>query len=229
MAGPYSFVTRAYTTLAADMAVSATTATMASAVAGTPTFKMIVTVDGDIPAKAADFECTVTGTALTSMVLKNGPDVAHVTGCQVWFGVVDDHLSGLTDGSAFSLGASTVPVTAVTASAWTTFVPAPTGYSGSPTVNLARYQLIGKWMAVELDVTGTGTGTTLTFTIPFAAKSSLRRLSVSTDNGGTPAVSQINTTASSATVSAFPSLASNTWTNAAGVRAFLFSGVIEIA
>lgn len=95
MAGPYSYATRAYTTLAADMAAGANSATMASAVAGTPTYKMVVTIDGDVPAKAADFEATVTGTALSSMVRLNGPDVAHSSGAQVWFGLVDDQLDYL--------------------------------------------------------------------------------------------------------------------------------------
>lgn len=93
---PYSFSTRTSDALAVDMAVGATTATLVTGSFGIPARKIILTIDGNLPLKTADFECTVSGTAITDMKLINGPDVAHTTGAIVWAGLVDDNLEDIT-------------------------------------------------------------------------------------------------------------------------------------
>lgn len=87
----FSIQTRKTGALDATMAASATSCTLAAATFGTPTGKQIVTIDGDDAAKAADFLCTIAGTAISSMTLLNGPDVEHATGAPVWMGAVDEH------------------------------------------------------------------------------------------------------------------------------------------
>jgi hypothetical protein len=54
--------------------------------------------------------------------------------------------------------------------AWSVWVPNPTGYTGSVTLNIARYSQIGKTVRLEIDFSGVSNATTLTFTLPVAAK-----------------------------------------------------------
>jgi hypothetical protein len=73
------------------MAAGATTATLTTGNFGSPVGKQIITIDGNVAAKAADFDCTIAGTAITAMVRLNGPDVEHAAGCQVSMNFVDEH------------------------------------------------------------------------------------------------------------------------------------------
>lgn len=105
MAPPYDILTRTETTLAADMAQGANSATLASAAFGTPTYKVILTIDYDVAAKSADYECTVNGTAVTSMTLLNGPNVAHTATAKVSMNFVDEHYTALRDGIGLAANA----------------------------------------------------------------------------------------------------------------------------
>lgn len=79
------------------MAASATSCTLAAATFGTPTGQQIITIDGGDILKAADFKCTITGTAVTAMTLLNGVDVIHAAAAPVTMNLVDEHYSALTD------------------------------------------------------------------------------------------------------------------------------------
>jgi len=93
----YILQTRASDTLASTMAEAATTCTLTSGNFGSPTGEQIITIDYDVAAKAADFECTIDGTAVTSMTRLNGPDVEHSALAKVSMNFVDEHYAKLTD------------------------------------------------------------------------------------------------------------------------------------
>jgi hypothetical protein len=50
--------------------------------------------------------------------------------------------------------------------AWSTWTPTYTGFSGTPTTNIARYKQIGKTVFVDLDMSGTSNATGFAFTLP---------------------------------------------------------------
>lgn len=79
------------------MSAGATSATLAAATFGTPSGKQIITINGNDDALAADFLCTIAGTAITSMTLLNGSDVEHPAGAPVWMGMVDEHSGFIFD------------------------------------------------------------------------------------------------------------------------------------
>jgi hypothetical protein len=82
--------TRKTGALGATMAASATSATLAAATFGSPVGKQILTID-EGNANAADFLCTIVGTAVSSMVLLNGSDVEHAKDAVVTMNAVDEH------------------------------------------------------------------------------------------------------------------------------------------
>ena len=89
--------TRVQDTLATTMAAGASTCTLTSGNFGSPTGKQIITLDYDVAAKAADFLCTIAGTAVTAMTRLNGPDVEHSSAAKVAMNFVDEHYSLLMD------------------------------------------------------------------------------------------------------------------------------------
>lgn len=93
----YTLQTRKSAALASEMAAGATTCTLAGATFGTPTGQQIITIDGGDILKAADFKCTISGTAVTAMTLLNGVDVIHAAAAPVTMNFVDEHYSALTD------------------------------------------------------------------------------------------------------------------------------------
>lgn len=88
--------TRKTGALASEMAASATSCTLAGATFGTPTGQQIITIDGGDILKAADFKCTIAGTAVSAMTLLNGVDVVHAAAAPVTMNFVDEHYSALT-------------------------------------------------------------------------------------------------------------------------------------
>lgn len=92
----YTLQTRKTGALASEMAASATSCTLAAATFGSPTGQQIITIDGGDILKAADFKCTITGTAITSMTLLNGVNVVHAAAAPVTMNFVDEHYSALT-------------------------------------------------------------------------------------------------------------------------------------
>jgi hypothetical protein len=93
----YVLQTRKTGALDAQMDASATSCTLAAATFGTPTGQQIITIDGGDILKAADFKCTIAGTAISSMTLLNGVDVIHAANAPVTMNFVDEHYSALTD------------------------------------------------------------------------------------------------------------------------------------
>lgn len=90
MAGPYSFFTNTRDSLNGIMAAGASSCVIRLAAFGTPSRKVLITIDGDKTSKRADFEATINGVNVTNMVLINGPDVQHDDNAVVWAGWVDD-------------------------------------------------------------------------------------------------------------------------------------------
>ncbi len=54
---------------------------------------------------------------------------------------------------------------------WFAFTPSLTGFSGTPTVNVARFMVIGNTCFIKLDATGTSNATTAGFTAPISTTS----------------------------------------------------------
>jgi hypothetical protein len=52
---------------------------------------------------------------------------------------------------------------------WFNFAPSATGFSGSPTVNAAKFAVQGRTCFIEIDITGTSNATTFTITLPISA------------------------------------------------------------
>lgn len=104
---------------------------------------------------------------------------------------------------------------------WATFVPSPTGYTGTPTVALARWSQIGKVVFIEISVTGTSNSTTVTFTLPVAANVAFDGPMTNTVNNGTGVSGGglVEGIASSTTVNVYKDTIGNAWTNS-GTKAW---------
>lgn len=147
------------------------------------------------------------------------------TGEVVYGNDLNGNFNGLAAGTEITSGSITAAKTS--AEAWTTFTPATTGFSGTPTTNLAKYMQRGKDVKVLIDVNGTSNASTTTFTLPVASKNSLRYVCVrTTDNGGTSVVGEIDLGAASTTANVYPTPASGAWT-ASGAKRFEAAFVYE--
>lgn len=124
--------------------------------------------------------------------------VAHANGATVQAGLSTLHLNNLAD--------------VIENLAWTTWAPAVTGFSGSPTVNAARYFRLGKLVFGYLSFTGTSNATTKTAVLPVACETNIRVPMRATDNGGTPVAGLADTTAGSTTVTFYSTVGSGAWT-----------------
>lgn len=93
----YVLQTRASDTLASQMAAGASSCTLTTGSFGTLSGKQIITIDYNVPSKAADFLCTIAGTAVSSMTRLNGPDVVHDASAAVAMCFVDEHYSQVLD------------------------------------------------------------------------------------------------------------------------------------
>ncbi len=125
---------------------------------------------------------------------------------------VNANFAGLADGSLISAGA--IALSKLTATAFSTFTPASTGFSGTPT-EVAYYLQIGKIAFVFYSVSGTSNATTLTFTLPVAAKRDQRFVgAAATDNGSAQTTTPYySMTASSSTCTVYKTLADGAWTS----------------
>lgn len=139
------------------------------------------------------------------------------TGEVIYGNDLNGNFNGLAAGTEIASGSILAAKTS--AEAWTTFTPSPTGFTGT-SVNVAKYMQRGKDVFILVDVSGTASGTTVTFTLPVAAKNTLRYVAVrTTDNSGTPVVGELDTAAASTTATVYPTPASGAWT-ASGNRRF---------
>jgi hypothetical protein len=182
------------------MAAGASSCTLANGNFGSPSGSQIITVDYDIPAKTADFACSLAGTAVTSMVLLNGPDVEHTATALVAMNFVDEH---------YANGLGTIAAN----DAWSTGSPSGTGFA-SKTSDLLYYIRLGKLVYCFVNIQGTSNATTFTFTLPVAAKRTTESLVLSgLDNNSRNGVRpRLETTASSTTANVAKDEDGNVWT-----------------
>lgn len=90
--------------------------------------------------------------------------------------------------NALTIGDGT-QVNQINMGVWSTYVPTYTGFSANPTVQAARYCVVGKLCAVHIRLTaGTSNATTFTMTLPFAAANTAQQIFpiVGVDAGTTP-------------------------------------------
>lgn len=93
------------------------------------------------------------------------------------------------------------------ASAWSTFVPSPTGFTGVVTVTTASYIQIGKTVLVQCYFTGTSNATTCTFTLPVATKNQIDiPVRVEDNSGFITSVGLLEATAASSTANLYKDL-----------------------
>jgi hypothetical protein len=139
------------------------------------------------------------------------------TGEVVYGNDLNGNFNGLAAGTEIASGSITAAKTS--AEAWSTFSPAATGFSGTPTTSIAKYMQRGKDVYILIDVSGTSNAATVTFTLPVAAKNGLRYVAVrTTDNGGTSVVGELDTVAASTTANVYPTPASGSWTSSGTKR-----------
>ncbi len=108
---------------------------------------------------------------------------------------------------------------------WFAFTPSPTGFTGAVTVSVARFNLIGRVLHLDLSFTGTSNATTLTLTMPMNA--AVAGLGVClTEDSGSWGAAEYALTASSSNLQFFKAV-TNAFTNsgAKGVRAMIVLGV----
>lgn len=124
---------------------------------------------------------------------------------------------------------TTIPYAALTTDstwAYSTFSPAATGYSGTPTTTLARSKQIGKTVIMDISVTGTSNDTTLTFTLPVAAKSAAFYPIIVADSGTTQtSPGLLVTSAASTTATCYKTLAQGIFTNS-GTKTIQGFGIV---
>lgn len=99
---------------------------------------------------------------------------------------------------------------------WQPWNPAPTGFSGTPTVNHASFTQFGKSTLIMFDITGTSNATSFGITLPFKSQNTLRMGAFrETDNAIVDGqCADASLTASSATVALNQGIdvSSNGWT-----------------
>lgn len=111
-------------------------------------------------------------------------------------------------------------------SAWSSWTPTPTGFSGSPTVSGSHYR-IGNTGFIRTFVNGTSNTSAFTITnFPLTPKNDCYYLAEVT-NGGTGAVGRVYFTAGSTTVTIHPSMTSGSWTGS-GAKSAIFTVMFEI-
>lgn len=62
---------------------------------------------------------------------------------------------------------------------WVSYTPTLTGFTGTPTINYAKYKKIGTQVTISMYVSGTSNSTAKTFSIPFPSSSSSAATSMS--------------------------------------------------
>lgn len=114
--------------------------------------------------------------------------------------------------------------------AWTAWTPTMAGFSGSPTVTLARYLQIGKTVFVTLDISGTSNANTFTYTLPVAPKSTLSTmLGAALDNSAAVSTTpRADWTAASTTVTLYAAFVGTAWTTS-GTKGYRATFTYEAA
>lgn len=124
---------------------------------------------------------------------------------------VNANFAGLADGTEIAAGA--IAFSKLAATAWSSFTPSTTGFSGTPTES-GRYIQFGKLVVGVYAVTGTSNATTLTFTLPVAAQANDRYIGIAiTDNSAaTTTTGYFSFAAGSTTCTVKKDLADNAFT-----------------
>ena len=158
---PYAIPFQKSDVLGTTLLTSASSTTLAGGSFGSPSGIQLYVVDYDVPAKAEVIGASVSGTTVPSVTrgLDGTTNQDHAAGAKIAAMLVPAHYAQLG-----GLAAS---------DAWTAWNPAPAGFSGTPTVNLARYFQVGKMVWGVIDFTGASSAASLSFTLPVAAKSSI--------------------------------------------------------
>ena len=122
--------------------------------------------------------------------------------------------------------------TTFSTSVWTDFSGSIgyTGFSGTPTTNLARYKQVGKILFFAISMTGTSNATGFTITgMPVAAARTLTGVSPvyqAVNNGSSNFTVQFSTNLGSTTLTMILSNNASGWTNT-GTKAITFEGYYE--
>lgn len=113
--------------------------------------------------------------------------------------------------------------------AWSTYTDSSTGWSATPTTNVARWLQVGKTAYLDYDVTGTSNATSGGFTLPFTPKSTTVFLTRVTDNGAvqnSPGIAVL--TAGSTAVVLYKTIAAGAFTGSGTKEVSFFGAVVEI-
>lgn len=110
--------------------------------------------------------------------------------------------------------------------AWLPFTPNPTGFSGTPTVAVARYMKIGKSVIMDISITGTSNSGSFGFTLPIAPKSAPRFYPRVTDNGTIQTTEGIIVLTAGSTTASIGKNLQNVGFTASGVKAAEFFGAV---
>lgn len=123
---------------------------------------------------------------------------------------LDNNFNGLAAGTELLSGSITAAKLA--AEAWSDFTPTPLGYSGTPTVNSARYRQRSKDVVGYIDFTGTSNTSTVKFNLPVLAKNDTRVMVKVIDAGAEQSSpGYIDIPKSTTVVSVYKTLATGGW------------------
>lgn len=154
----------------------------------------------------------------------NGTAREHANGSVVKMLPSKAQMDALKYGRGFATANANqgISTSAIRQEAWTDFTPSPSGFSGSPTVNYARYRRIGNLVYVKISVTGTSNSASTSFTLPVAAETTqnLPACLRVVDNGtvsNNPGLADL--TAGSTTCNIYRDHTGNTWTTS-GTKTF---------
>lgn len=142
---------------------------------------------------------------------------------------VREQITFVEDGTITNAKLSTA--TGEIGAAWTAFTPSWVGFSGTPTVTVARYKQIGKTVHVWVDVTGTSNSTSTSFTLPVAANAttSVHSVAFRYRNNGTISSTPGMLVASGSTATLYRDFTATTWTSSGTKTIYPIQFVYEAA
>lgn len=122
----------------------------------------------------------------------------------------------LVTSGAGVLSFGTIPVAAITSSAWTTATATVTGFSSTTIANM-RYQKTGRVVNLSFEISGTSNATTFTITnLPYALASPITATyanAIVQNNGGNLQTGLLQFSSASTTVNVFATVASGAFAN----------------